>query len=102
MVDQLIKAGADPNPKSLHDHTALIAAVEQGNEAVVDLLIKAGGDINGKGQWGIPASRAATRGGHQAMAEQLRLAGAFRLRWRPRMPVPLVWLVPHQFNRGIH
>lgn len=40
VVDQLIKAGADINSKSRHNHPALTTAVEQGHEAIVEMLCR--------------------------------------------------------------
>lgn len=81
LVSELIRSGADVNPK-VSDHSPLFLAVRRGDRAMVELLLAGGADVNPKVSDHSPLLLA-VRKGDRAMVELLREGGADANRPRP-------------------
>lgn len=76
IVETLLNAGADPNPRSLVGSTPLMLAASNGHADVAKTLIAAGADVHAKNQAGATALGIAKGAGHHEIVEVLRAAGA--------------------------
>lgn len=71
IVDELLKAGADPNEKDAFKRPMIAVAVAGGNAAVVKALVENGADINAFGAFDSPALYAAARRGDSGTVKYL-------------------------------
>ena len=76
MVEVLLKAGAEADPKSNDGDTPLHCAAREGHVAVAEALLKAGAEVDQKVNNGYTPLHRAAGEGHVAMVEVLLKAGA--------------------------
>ncbi len=72
VIEQFLKAGADPNSTVRSEETALMLAARTGRSDAVNVLLEAGADINAKESWnGQTALMWAAAAGHGAVVRAL-------------------------------
>ena len=76
MVNLLLERGAPINARNIAGSTALYAAAERGQEAVVRRLIERGADVNLRGQSGVSPVGAAAYAGRASIVKLLLAHGA--------------------------
>ena len=75
LVQNLLRAGANPNTKSDGDVTALMWAAARGHVLVVKALLESGADLSARTRKGRTAIDIATQEGHDHVAAVLRENG---------------------------
>ena len=76
IVQELLKAGADPNARNSYGENSLFLASRRGHFEVVQELLKAGADVNLQNEDGENALIRASEHGHLEIVQELLKAGA--------------------------